>query len=750
MANLIGKVLGNYEIIAELGAGGMATVYRARQSNVKRDVAVKVIESQLAQNPEFIKRFEREAQTIAALNHPHILKLFDFGKTDEILYLVMELQPGGSLADLMSKQTLPLERISAFLEQIGSALDYAHMRGLVHRDLKPHNVLLDEQGNAILTDFGIAKILTDATLATQTGLAMGTPHYMSPEQWQGLPIDGRADIYALGVMTYEMLAGRMPFKGDTPYSLMHAHVTMEPPPLRTVRPELPLNLENVILKAMAKKPEQRFNKAAEFAAAFKVAMMGGTPLGLSMTAGTPVEAPAKATALGQPVTTLGTPAPSTMLLDKNGARPRQLRGIGIGALIIAALAVIGVIFVAIQPKSGATETPVAVNPTLAATATVPSATPSLTFTVTSSPTFTPTNTLTATSTTTATITPSPTHTVNAETLAAQIVGERMTETAVIEASYTRTPTPNLRSTAIALVAATDAVKAITQTAAAASSFTKTPTPTPTQTFTSTATPTATPTKTATNTPTFTTTFTPTPTFTATSTPTPTFTPSNTATATYTPSNTLSPTPQGVNLQVLTDALNVRAGPGTGYNIVDRLSKGAAAQVIGTNARSYDWFVISYTGGRGWVVNDNASISVTGDLATLPIVRPPATSTPVATSTPSLSPLPTIKLVSWSLNPNPIKVGQAFTLTVQIKNFGQQGTGSFAVAASFRPGEVFGAVTVPGIAAGETKIIQINYAGIAGAPGKYECAIVIDLNKTIAQSQDGLNSRINSITYFVSN
>src|SRR5215831_2656843 len=229
MSNLIGLRLGQYVITARLGTGGMATVYRARQESMGRDVAIKVIRPDLTEEPDFVARFEREARTVAALSHPHILKVFDFGQHDELVYLVMELLSGGSLADLIREGPLPINSITILLDQIASALDYAHRKGIVHRDLKPQNVLLDEANNAHLTDFGIAKILGETAGLTQSGVAMGTPAYMSPEQWQGQPLDARADVYALGIMLFEMLTGVLPFRAETPATLMFKHL-QEPPP----------------------------------------------------------------------------------------------------------------------------------------------------------------------------------------------------------------------------------------------------------------------------------------------------------------------------------------------------------------------------------------------------------------------------------------------------------------------------------------------------------------------------------------
>ena len=280
MQNLIGQRLGQYTITAKLGSGGMATVYRAQQANVERTVAVKVIKTELAENSEFVERFKREARTVANLSHPHILKLFDFGIQADLLYLVMELHEGGSLAERLKAQAkLDAEDVAKYLEQVGAALDHAHNRGVIHRDLKPQNVLLDSDGNAILTDFGIVRITGDMTAS---GIAMDTPAYMAPEQWHGRAVDARTDIYALAVMTYELLTGHLPFTGDTPPALMYQHLNEPPPPLRQTRPDLPRSVEAVLLKGMAKRPEVRFQSASAFARAFREALSGKTPPGVDI------------------------------------------------------------------------------------------------------------------------------------------------------------------------------------------------------------------------------------------------------------------------------------------------------------------------------------------------------------------------------------------------------------------------------------------------------------------------------------
>lgn len=278
MPNLIGQRLGQYDIIAPLGEGGMATVYRARQESMRREVAVKVIGSGLANNPEFIRRFQREAQTVARLSSVNILKVFDYGRQDDVVYLVMELLLGGSLSDLLQRgNRLPADQVSKILDQMAAALDYAHREGIVHRDLKPQNVLFDKPGNVILADFGIAKLLTETTELTQNGTVLGTPAYMSPEQWQGDTVDSRADVYALGVIVFEMLTGRVPFQGSTHASVMYMHLRDSPPPLHTLRADLPAGLEPVIGKALAKDPQYRFQSAGDMAAAFKAVLQKRKP-----------------------------------------------------------------------------------------------------------------------------------------------------------------------------------------------------------------------------------------------------------------------------------------------------------------------------------------------------------------------------------------------------------------------------------------------------------------------------------------
>ncbi|MBX3063062.1 MAG: serine/threonine protein kinase [Anaerolineae bacterium] len=277
MANLIGKKLGNYKLSALLGQGGMAAVYRARQENMGRDVAIKVIDT--SDDPkDFKARFQREAQMIASLSHPHIIKVFDYGIQDQYVFLVMELLPGGTLGKLFRKGPFPVKAAYRVISQLAEALDYAHAKNLIHRDLKPQNVLLDENRNVILTDFGIAKLWQrfSLNLGQYSEKVTGTPAYMAPEQWRNEDITPRTDIYALGVMMFEMLTGRLPFSGGTAKSMMYLHMYHKAPPIRSLRPEISESIEYVVNQAMAKSAADRYPSAGELLVAFRTALMGGS------------------------------------------------------------------------------------------------------------------------------------------------------------------------------------------------------------------------------------------------------------------------------------------------------------------------------------------------------------------------------------------------------------------------------------------------------------------------------------------
>lgn len=273
MTYLVGRQVGRYQIQEEIGRGGMARVYKARDTLLQRTVALKILAPQLAVDPEFARRFEREAITAANLRHPNIVLIFDVGEEDGIRYIAMEFVEGRTLHAIIQEQgALGLGPAVAIVEGVGAALDYAHRQGAIHRDIKPHNVMLDVDGRVLLTDFGIAQPPDQgegAERLTRTGVFMGTPEYISPEQASAQRLDGRSDLYSLGITVYEVLTGRVPFAGATP-QLIVAHVQEPPPPPTSVDPDLPWELDAVIERALAKRPDNRFATAQAFAEALRI------------------------------------------------------------------------------------------------------------------------------------------------------------------------------------------------------------------------------------------------------------------------------------------------------------------------------------------------------------------------------------------------------------------------------------------------------------------------------------------------
>lgn len=262
---MIGQTLGSYRIIAEVGRGGMAAVYRGVHVQRGFQVAVKVLSPQLAQDPEFSRRFLREMETLRNLRHRHIVTLYEAGQDQGVLYMAMELLDGGSLEQrITGGRTLDVATVVAVLAQVAEALDYAHHRGVIHRDVKPANILFDHSGRAVLSDFGIAKEAGHSSL-THTGAAVGTPAYSSPEQARGLRrLDGRADVYSLGVVAYRLLTGRVPFERENPLAVLLAHVQDTPTPPRQLNRSLNTGVEAVILRALSKTPGQRYDSAGQF------------------------------------------------------------------------------------------------------------------------------------------------------------------------------------------------------------------------------------------------------------------------------------------------------------------------------------------------------------------------------------------------------------------------------------------------------------------------------------------------------
>jgi serine/threonine protein kinase len=281
---LIGQVLGTCTLQRLLGRGGMGAVYLARQSRPRRRVAVKVILPGLIEEKtreEFLIRFRREADAIAALDHIHIMPIYEYSEQGDTAYLVMPYVMGGTLRDRLEKSpTLSLDESIHIIDQAAAGLDSAHAQGIIHRDLKPANMLFHADGRLLLADFGLAKVLKDVensglSLMTSAGTIIGTPEYLSPEQGTGNPLDVRTDIYSLGIVLYHMLAGRVPFTGTSPVAIAIKHAMVEPPPLRQFNPHIAPDVEAVVMKAIAKAPEERFSSAGELARTLRLAASEG-------------------------------------------------------------------------------------------------------------------------------------------------------------------------------------------------------------------------------------------------------------------------------------------------------------------------------------------------------------------------------------------------------------------------------------------------------------------------------------------
>jgi serine/threonine-protein kinase len=556
------RKLGKYEIKERLGRGGMAEVYLGYHPSLDRKVAIKILHAFLADDPEFKGRFEREAQNVAKLKHPNIVQVydFDFDPDSESYYMVMELVDGPTLkeklANLSGKAYMALPEALRIIREAAGALAYAHSRNMIHRDVKPANLMLDHDSRLVLTDFGIAKIVTGAQFTASGGM-VGTPAYMAPEQGLGEAGDERSDLYSLGVILYQMLTGALPYDAETPLAIILKHLNTPTPSARVLNPDVPEAVDRVVAKAMAKEPHDRYQSANELIEDIQRVERGEGIGHDTIREGRSVEIPQSfipaPTSQGDSTAGDVTQVPSAGA----GRQPPQ-RGLPwwgwtlISGAVLVGLYLVGSLAGVLPPIPGLRSP----TPNMTETAAfILAATQNAAPTVTSTPslTFTPTPTLTPTLTPTAT----PTNT--------------LTPTFTPTATFTTSPTPS-----------------------------STPTPT------STATHTPTPTATYTFTPTFTATFTPT----ATATPTTTFTPTATFTPSWTPTNTQTPTatPNLATQQIIaatqTSAAlqTVEAGCTYDYAIVDQNPKDGTEAPVQANKDYKREITLLNTGNCTWERN----------------------------------------------------------------------------------------------------------------------------------------------------
>jgi len=371
---LLGQVIGKYRIEAFIGGGGQAKVYKAYHPALDTYVAIKVLPPYFAAEEGFVERFRQEARVIARLRHPNIITVYDFGEEQGLTYIVMDYIAGGTLASRLGRP-LPLDTTLNIVEQIGRALDYAHNQGVVHRDVKPSNVLMAREDWVLLSDFGIARVMETTVRLTRTGVGIGTPEYMSPEQGQGLPVDSRSDLYSLGILLYEMLTGQVPFKAETPFGTVLQHVSTPPPPPRVHNPNIPEAVEAVIVKALAKQPEERYQSANEMLQALHEARLEGeTVLGK----------PIAATETIVPVQREPTPVPTAPPV----ARPRLALPFNPALLllpVVALVLIVGGILLTRGPHPAAEATPTVGELAVIVSTSTPAPTPIPTLVPTSTP-----------------------------------------------------------------------------------------------------------------------------------------------------------------------------------------------------------------------------------------------------------------------------------------------------------------------------------------------------------------------------
>ena len=407
-----GDHIGAYQIVAPMGQGGMATVYKAYHPRLNRFVAIKMIHPAYLGDETFLTRFEREAQIVAALEHPNIVPVYDFSEHEGEPYLVMKLIEGSTLKAVLHDDAIPVDDILTIMEPIAHALDYAHSRGVFHRDIKPSNIILDRQMTPYLTDFGLARLSISGATTLSTDMMIGTPYYMSPEQAAGRgAVDHRADLYSLGVVFYELFVGQVPFSEGTPYAIISDHIASDLPLPHDLNPDVPLEVEITLLRALSKDPDDRYQSAATLFDAVRDAVAASEQQITRLSAGRQSAAislaqsikPATTTHEGKPTPVAATTPPAS---PQRGSRwIAEMALIVIGIVVIIALAAF-----ALTRQPDQTEPTV---PTLAILAAEPSATPVL---VAANPILDPTSTFPPTWTSAPAVTAAPPATLPPPTL----------------------------------------------------------------------------------------------------------------------------------------------------------------------------------------------------------------------------------------------------------------------------------------------------------------------------------------------
>jgi len=395
---MVDKRIGRYQIVEEIGRGGMAVVYRAYDPHFERDVAIKVLPKEFLNDSNLRARFEREAKTVALLEHAAIVPVYDFGEYEEQPFIVMRFMSGGSLADKLENGRMNLDEVIVLFQRLSPALDAAHEKGIIHRDLKPANILFDQYGDAYISDFGIAR-MAEQTGTTLTGTAiLGTPAYMSPEQIQGdKELDGRSDIYSLGVILFECLSGIPPFKAETPAKVLMMHLLEPVPPIHNPEIELPKDIDNIIKQAMAKRKFARYDTAMDMVRALTMTGTGEMNGNLSPTVKSQGMDEIVSRPTSRPRERPITPTPNPEPIKKTSKKRKFAAVVGIIAIIILFLVIAGLIF--FQPQLSDMVSALGGNQLVTATATEtipPSSTSTLLPSKTILPSTTPEPTKTST------------------------------------------------------------------------------------------------------------------------------------------------------------------------------------------------------------------------------------------------------------------------------------------------------------------------------------------------------------------